>query len=319
MNITGTFVQPLCGGDIPVMNWQEKEWDLSMALMKRMGVDTIILLRQALGKWLAYKSDYLMKVEGCFAPSYDYMDMFLRLAEKHGMKMFVPTYSPWHDWLTPEYDPQKEFKHFKPLVDEIQERYGNHPAFAGWYMAQEISGADSYKVIELFQKLAPYCKSISNNLPVLMSPGMRGMKCMSNSVPYEKRKAFALTPEQHAQQWDQLMTGLEGVVDIVAFQDGHVDFEDLEDYQKANVELGRKHGLEMWSNVELFDRDTSFPTFPPIGWEKLLLKLKTATRTGLQKLISYELVPFMCRNSAYPTAETLLTRYCEYAGISLDK
>lgn len=317
MNITGTFVQPLCGGDIPVMNWQMEEWDSAMELMKKIGIDTIILLRQALGKWLAYKSDYLIKTEGCFEPSYDYMDMFLHLAEKHGMKMFVPTYSPEHDWLLATYDPQKEFELFKPLVDELWASYGHYKAFAGWYMAQEISGRDSFKVIQLFQKLAPYCKRISGGLPVMMSPGMRGVKALPQTLSYTERRALAFTPEKHRSDWNWMMGELKGCIDIIAFQDGHVEFEELETFLRINTELAAEHGIECWSNIESFDRDILNPKFHPIGWEKLLFKIKVAERTNHAKLITYEFVPFLCPDGCYSEAKYLLKQYCKNRGIKL--
>jgi hypothetical protein len=44
MQITGTFVNPV-PGDIPAENWGYKEWDRELELMKKVGIDTLILLR----------------------------------------------------------------------------------------------------------------------------------------------------------------------------------------------------------------------------------------------------------------------------------
>ena len=30
--ITGTFIQPICGGDVPVMDWHYQEYDAEFAL-----------------------------------------------------------------------------------------------------------------------------------------------------------------------------------------------------------------------------------------------------------------------------------------------
>ena len=94
MKITGTFVQPLCGGDVPVMDWHYEEWDAELALMKKIGIDTIILLRQMLGPFAAYNSKYLKNLHPeMWEPSFDYLKMFLDLCEKHEMKFWVPTYT----------------------------------------------------------------------------------------------------------------------------------------------------------------------------------------------------------------------------------
>ena len=62
---------------------------------------------------------------------------------------------------------------------------------------------------------------------------------------------------------------LRGRVDIVAVQDGHVDYAALQEYLAVNAELARRHGLQCWSNVETFDRDLFIWFYPPIAWTKL--------------------------------------------------
>ena len=177
--ITGTFIQPLCGGDVPVMDWRFPEWDEEFALMKRIGIDTVILLRQMLGPFAAYDSPWLKKLHPeMWEVSFDYLAMLLRLCEKHRMHFYVPTYNPGHDWLLDSYDPHREFEFLVPLVDELMEKCGNSPAFAGWYFAHEISRKAAWRVAELFRELGPYCKKISGGKPVLMSPGIQGPKVM---------------------------------------------------------------------------------------------------------------------------------------------
>lgn len=296
MKLTGTFIQPICGGDTPVMNWSRAEWDREFAVMKELGIDTVILLRLFLDDWMAYDSPCLRRLENAIPTQLDYVDLFLSLAEKHGIRLFVPTYSPMHDWLLATYDPKKEFAAFKELVDEIWSRYGNRKAFGGWYFAQEISGADSFLVAELFQMLGKYVKSVSDSLPILTSPGMRK----------------AIGAAEHEKQWDYLLDIMEGAVDIIAFQDGHVSFHQLEEYQAVNVKLARKHGMEVWSNVESFDRQI-IPKFQPIAWDKLRFKLNCAVRTGHDKLITYEFTPFLSPYGCYKTwTESLLARYREW-------
>ncbi len=312
MKITGTFIQPLSGGDTPVMSWSRDEWDNEFKLMRQLSIDTVILLRLSLDGWMAYDSPWLAKVENAIPPSIDYLDLFLELAEKYSMRMFVPTYSPYHDWLLASYDPKKEYELFQPLIDEVWERYGHRKAFAGWYFAQEISGADSYLVAELFQLLSKYAKNKSNHLPVMMSPGMRGIKALPEEWPIEKKLANIIGPEKHREDWDFLMGMLAGSVDIIAFQDGHVRFQELETYLKINVELARKHGIEIWDNIESFDRDI-IPKFQPISWDKLRFKLEAAERAGHDKLITYEFTPFLSPNACYRSqTEPLMRRYCEW-------
>lgn len=63
------------------------------------------------------------------------------------------------------------------------------------------------------------------------------------------------------------MSGIAGAVDIVAFQDGHVGFDELSDFLIVNKALAEKHGLECWTNTESFDRNMPIK-FLPIKWER---------------------------------------------------
>jgi hypothetical protein len=103
-------------------------------------------------------------------------------------------------------------------------------------------------------------------------------------------------------------------VDIVAFQDGHVDFHELPDFLAVNKSLADKYGLRCWTNSETFDRDMPIK-FLPIKWEKLLLKLEAARQVGMEKAITFEFSHFLSPNSCYPQAHYLYKRYCEYFGL----
>ena len=54
-----------------------------------------------------------------------------------------------------------------------------------------------------------------------MSPYMWGKKIVGDS---------AINIEQHRKEWDEIFSILHNSVDIVAFQDGHVDYNELKDY-----------------------------------------------------------------------------------------
>ena len=112
-------------------------------------------------------------------------------------------------------------------------------------------------------------------------------------------------------EWDAIFAGIKGAVDIVAFQDGHVEYDELVDFLKVNKKLADRYGLECWTNSETFDRDMPI-RFLPIKWEKLLLKLDAARRAGMRNVITFEFSHFMSPNSAYPQAGHLYDRYCDY-------
>ena len=90
LRITGTFLDEI-SMDIPHQNWGEKEWDNDFRNMKAIGIDTVIMIRSGYRKFITYPSNYLMK-KGCYKPSIDLLDLYLRLAEKYHMSFYFGLY-----------------------------------------------------------------------------------------------------------------------------------------------------------------------------------------------------------------------------------
>ncbi len=120
--------------------------------------------------------------------------------------------------------------------------------------------------------------------------------------------------EEHQKEWDEIFSGLQGSVDAVAFQDGHIDYTELDTFFSVNKKLADQYGLQCWTNAESFDRDMPIK-FLPIKWEKLRLKLEDATRCGYDKAITFEFSHFMSPQSAYVQAHHLHNRYIEYKNL----
>ena len=90
LKITGTFLDEI-SHDIPHQNWGEKEWDMDFQHMKKIGIDTVVMIRSGYRKFITYPSPYLLK-KGCYMPSVDLVDMYLRLAAKYNMKFYFCLY-----------------------------------------------------------------------------------------------------------------------------------------------------------------------------------------------------------------------------------
>lgn len=119
LKITGTFLDEI-SHDIPHQNWGEKEWDRDFRYMKAIGIDTVILIRSGYKKFITYPSKYLLS-KGCYMPSVDLVDMFLRLAEKYGMKFWFGLYDSGKFWETR--DMTYEIEHNKYVIDEVWKNY----------------------------------------------------------------------------------------------------------------------------------------------------------------------------------------------------
>jgi hypothetical protein len=232
----------------------------------------------------------------------DYADLFLELAEQHEMAFYFPTYDSRHFWMHGEIGRELEIN--LALVDEIWETFGRRKAFRGWYLTHEFS-RHMPEVVAAANQLGRHCKQLSGGLSVIMSPYINGCKIDS---------AQPISLEEHCGEWRQVITGLKGSVDIIAFQDGHVDYQELPAYLAANRKLIEEQGMTCWSNVENFDRDMPF-NFPPIDWRKMWWKIEAAKQADCRKLITFEFSHFMSPWSAWPAARQLFFRYCEYLGL----
>ncbi len=115
LRISGTFLDEI-SHDIPHQNWGEKEWDADFTHMKSIGIDTVIMIRSGYRKFITYPSDYLLK-RGCYMPSVDLLDLFLRLAQKHQMKFYFGLYDSGEYWDTGNLSTEIEAN--KYVIDEV--------------------------------------------------------------------------------------------------------------------------------------------------------------------------------------------------------
>lgn len=302
--ITGTFLDEI-SHDIPHQNWGEREWDADFKYMKAIGIDTVIVIRSGYRKFITYPSAYLLK-KGCYKPSVDLIDLFLRLADKYNMKFYFGLYDSGHYWDTG--DMSHEIRDNRYVIDEVWKSYGHHKSFKGWYISTEIS-RKTKGAIETFHTIGKQCKDISNNLPVFISPWIDGKKAVMPTEGLTKEQAVSV--EEHEREWNEIFDGIHDVGDACAFQDGHIDYDELDMFFSVNKKLADRYGMQCWTNAETFDRDMPI-RFLPIKFDKLRLKLEAAKRCHYDKAITFEFSHFMSPQSAYLQAGHLYDRYKEY-------
>lgn len=311
--ITGTFLDEI-SHDIPHQNWSEAEWDKDFQNMKAMGIDTVITCRCGYRKFMTYPSKYLLS-KGGYMPSTDLLDMFLRLADKHGLKYYHGLYDSGKYWDTG--DMTWEVEDNKHVIDEVWENYGSkHPSFQGWYITGEISRATK-GAIDSFITMAKQCKDVSGGMLTFIAPWIDGKKAVA-AAGGALTKDNGVSVEQHEKEWNEIFDGIHDVVDACAFQDGHIDYDELDAFFSVNKKLADKYGMECWTNAETFDRDMPIKFFP-IKFDKLRMKLEAAQRQGYTKALTFEFAHFLSPQSAYLQAGHLNDRYCEYFGIERPK
>lgn len=296
--ITGTFLDEITH-DIPSQNWGRDEWRREFALYSRIGLDTVIIIRAG------YKNKCIFPAQSIpgLLPVYDDVGaVFFELADEYGLKVFFGTYDSGFHWL--KMDARAEIEINKRFLDEAWARYGHHSSFAGWYLTHE-TGKHSAHIVEIMQQIGGHCRSLSD-LPVLISPYPQGAKQMGED---------ALTLAESFKHWDRVFSEASKVVNICAFQDGQLHYDQLPEFSAGIAELGAKYDITIWSNIESFDRDMPIK-FPPADWRYLRFKMETASRKS-EKLITFEFPHFMSPYSCYPSAHHLFRRYVEHFEINV--
>ena len=306
LKITGTFLDEI-SHDIVHQNWGEQEWDLDFAHMKAIGIDTVIVIRSGYRKFITYPSEYLMKTFGCYMPSVDLIDMYLRLADKYDMKFYFGLYDSGKYWDTGDMSWEIDSNLF--VIEEVWKKYGHHKSFGGWYLSQEISRATK-GAINAFASLGKQCKEVSGGLPTLISPWIDGKKAV-DAASGSLTKEQAVSVEAHEREWSEIFEGIHDYVDACAFQDGHIDYDELDAFFSVNKKMADKYGIQCWTNAESFDRDMPI-RFMPIKFDKLRLKLEAAARQHYDKAITFEFSHFMSPQSMFTSAGHLYNRYKEY-------
>ena len=309
LKITGTFLDEI-SHDIPHQNWGAKEWDRDFQYMKAIGIDTVIMIRSGYRKFITYPSKYLIS-QGCYMPSVDLLELFLRLADKYDMQFYFELYDSGHYWDTG--DMSMEVERNKYVIEEVWNDYGTrHKSFGGWYISTEIS-RNTKGAVQTFYDMGKQCKEVSGGLPTFSSPWIDGKKAVE-AAGSALTKENAVSVEQHEREWDEIFDGIHEVVDACAFQDGHIDYNELDAFFTVNKKLADRYGMQCWTNAESFDRDMPIKFFP-IKFDKLRLKLEAAKRCGYDKAITFEFSHFMSPQSAYLQAGHLYDRYREYFGL----
>jgi len=291
LKITGAYLDEITY-DIPSQNWNEDDWDKDFSAMKDIGIDTVVIIRAGLRNQCIFSSNVLkVNVDN------DLAKLFLEKAEKYGMRLFFGLYDSADYWLKDRW--REEVAINLKFIDEIWNKYGAYKSFYGWYFVHEVGG-NKLHITEIYNSLGEKCKKLSPEKLILISPFFCGRK----GAPQDY-----YTPEQHAEQWDELLSGFK-YIDLAAYQDGPVFTEDLPEYWKITKEVFSRHKkTKLWANVETFSRDMPIK-FPPIDIRDLLLKLKAA-EPYVEKAITFEFSHFMSPNSIYLAARNLYKRYKE--------
>lgn len=149
------------GGFIQIQGWMKnltpQDWQQELRAMRQAGMNLVII------QYVAYNQHSFLPAR---TGDPDPVGTILSIADETNMKVFVGTKADdlWWEWdrayLT------KALIERKKLVEEINQRYGQHQSFAGWYFTEECSGglepAQVRQLRAYFSALSGHCKTLRN-------------------------------------------------------------------------------------------------------------------------------------------------------------
>ena len=289
--ITGTFIDEITY-DIPSSNWSDEQWRQDLDNMQEIGIDTLIFIRGG----FAGKTIFPSKVMGTEGTD-DFAGLIFEEATKRKMDVFFGLYTSnlcWNDG-----DVGTEIFKNRYFIDEVWSRYGDYPAFKGWYLPQEVD-CERLGFSEILRGLSALCKDKTPDKQVLISPFFK------NNVEYKDGKS----PRENVEEWNRIFAHGGKDIDICAFQDGTAPLGLMDDYFGLMAELCKSYDIKHWVNVELFERDVR-QMYYPIPFSQLKPKIENHKKYA-DKMISFEFSHFLSPQSIYPSAHNLNNLYKNY-------
>ena len=294
--ITATFIDEITY-DIPSSNWSDEQWIADLDNMKDVGIDTLVIMRGVFYDKCIYPSKIFPTLK---KENEDFAGLILNQAQKRNMKVYMGLYISnlcWNDG-----DALGEIRQNKLYIDEVLRRYGDIPSFKGWYIPHETC-YNTYSIKETMGGLAALCKDTTPDKSVLVSPFFRGAAISPD---------YVFSPERTYEEWNKIWEKSGKDIDVCAFQDGTAGLDVYKEYLNAAKKVCDEHGIELWANVETFERDVR-SQFYPIPFDVLRRKIEIAEPI-VEKMITFEFSHFLSPQSIYPSAKNLNNLYRNYYG-----
>jgi len=260
--VEGTFIQY----EQWMMKLDREAWRLELDAMREAGITLVIV------QWLEFQNVRFIPADPS-AP--DPTDIILDYADEHGMRVFVGLHTEdrWHErFSVPRYLDRAAAMSLR-LADLAWARYGDHASFAGWYIPQEPRFAEyGREHLDLlrgfYRRQSDRCREISGGKPVAISPAL--------SAPRDRPE-----PERFRAVFAGLLSG--AGVDMVLLQDGigahrgEYDFDaKVVPYFRAMRDACREAGVELWSDIEIFQRKRASRGSEPARIERIRRQIDAA-------------------------------------------
>lgn len=256
-------------------------WDERLSFLRQLGMDTVITQFSVIEGTALYPSRHLPHG----APAgVDPTGLLLDAADRAGFSVHLGVASDEKHWWRIPYQPDDlpayvahEPERNNEISRELVELYGDHPSLVGIYLSHEIHLGDEWAgdnmphLVRLFNAMSDEVKRIAPHLLVSTAPF------------FSLRGAI----EQYEQRWREFLEQTR--LDILMLQDGvgcerHITVENMVPYYEALARACQETGVDLWSDLELFDLNDPRAVTP----ERLTAQLSREA-PHVSKIVAYSL------------------------------
>jgi hypothetical protein len=257
-----------------------REWDERLAFLQQFGIDTLIVQFSVTEGEAFYRSRHLPNA----VPDGDPTAVLLTAADGAGFAVHLGLASDEQHWWKIPYQPAdlpdyaaREPERNNAITRELVELYGEHPSLAGIYLSHEIhlgeewGGDNMPHLVRLFNAMSDEVKRLAPGQAVSTAPffSLRG------------------TIEEYEGRWREFVSQTR--LDILMLQDGvgckrHITVDNMVPYYEALARVCRETGVDLWSDLELFDLNDPAAATP----ERIAAQLARAA-PHVSKIVAYSL------------------------------
>jgi hypothetical protein len=76
----------------------------------------------------------------------------------------------------------------------------------------------------------------------LISPWIDGKKAIDAETPVIKK---SVSVEEHEKEWSEIFDGIKTCCGCLRFQDGHIDYDELDAFFSVNKKMADKYGMQV--------------------------------------------------------------------------
>lgn len=310
--ITGTFIAPIVN-DTGTNNWGLREWDRNFRIARAIGIDTIIIIgvEYDIG---GHRQSALDPRNTTWPQDANLLDMAFRLSEEYGFTLYCGGVCDGNNVYADQYE--EEIEENRQVYEMALDRYGKYKCFRGFYVTLEAIPWQ-YHWPEVIEGVCDAARALDRSKKTLLSPSFNSPK---------GDMASRYSPQEFGRVYGRMFDRLKGKLDACAWQDKFADVDCklgrmlpnvLTEWYTTAAEFHRRNGVELWANIESFQRPDQgqHGVYRQGDYRNLITKIQAASPHA-QKLITFEYFTCMSPDAEWGSAGRLLDRYLEAVGIA---